>query len=341
MTKYIKFTIGNVLEGYKTVEVSIGTKNISCKILRNGLSDVDKKNSRTIEAPEECFAEFDALNIFSWEKDYYNDEFNDGTQWELIFKHGKKSYRGHGVGAYPENWEQFLDWLDKLVPEMQFVQRRRLEKVTLNYSREEKIFETLTLDRRERTLTLDRRERTLTLDKKISHHVYNFGADIENIFDSAQIFFDALEVQPFVESDMPKIKIELVRHDGSTEIVETVCNEICLPGLTKFIETIQSFVKDLAAEIFSATKTELKNRQGKYIFCKVQFKGSYKSYSYRTEDETLAVGDIVDVPVGKNNEVAQAKIVEIGYFDEEEAPFPVDKIKTIIGKHVLGDWENY
>ena len=332
MVKYIKFTIGNVSEGYKTVEVSVGTKNISCKILRNGLLEVGKKNSRTIEAPEEYFAEFDALNIFSWEKDYCNDEFGDGTQWELIFKHGKKNYRGHGVDAYPENWEQFLNWLDKLVPEMQFVNRRRLEKITLNYSREEKFFE---------TLTLDRREKTLTFDKKISRHVYNFGADIEEIFAAAQIFFDNSEIQPFNESDMPKIKIELVRHDGSTENFETICNEICLPGLTKFIEVIQSFVKDLTAEIFSASKVASKNQQGKYIFCKVQFKGRYKSYSYRTEDETLAVGDIVDVPVGKNNEVAQAKIVEIGYFDEEEAPFPVDKIKTIIGKHVLADWENY
>ena len=330
MKKYIKFTIGNFFEGYTTLEISIGTKNVSYKILRNGLIDVGKVKPHFVEVSDEWIDEFDALNIFSWEKNYWADIPN-GTQWELILKHGRKSYQGHGSNAYPENWERFLDWLNKLLPEMEFVNRKRVEKLTMNYSRDEKIFE---------TLTLDRRTKTLTFDKKISHHVYNDDY-VDEILDAAQNFFDALEVQTFDESYLPKIKIELARHDGSIENFDTIYSESCLPGLADFIAVIQNLVADLTAEIFIPSKDDEKNLQGKYIFCKVQFKGSYKSYTYRTEDETLAVGDVVDVPVGKNNDVAQAKIVEIGYFGEEEAPFPVDKIKMIIGKHVVEDWEDY
>ena len=330
MVKYIKFTVGDVSDGYKTIEIFIGTKKVSYKILRNGLLDVGKKKPQTVEVPDELFNEFDDLKICSWEKDY--SDGSNGSQWELIFKHGKKGYCGHGSGDYPENLERFLDWLDKLVPDMEFVNRRRLEKITLKYSREEKLIE---------TLTLDNRARTLTLDKKISKHVYNFGAGIANIFDAAQIFFDNLEVQTVSDSDSPKINIELVRHDGSIENINTSYNEICLPGLTEFIEVLQDTIDDLSAEIFTAGIVNVETPQDKFIFCKVQFKGSYKSYTYRAEDETLAVGDIVDVPVGKNNDVAQAKIVEIGYFDESEAPFPIDRIKLIIGKHVIDDWENY
>lgn len=329
MTKQIKFTVGGFFCGYKTVEVSIGTKKVSYKILRNGLEEVTKKKSRAVEVSDEWLAEFDALNIFSWEKDYFNGEVHDGTQWELVYKHGRKSYRGGGSNAYPENWTRFLDWLDALIPEMQFVNRERLEKVTLNYSREE-ISE---------TLTLDRRENSLTLDKNFSHHVYKL--DLEEIFDAAQNFFDNTEIQPLAEFVAPKMKIELAKHDGSIENFETIYNETCLPGLTQFITTIRGVVNDLTAEIFTPGAGDVINRQGKYIFCKVQFKDSYKSYSYRTEDETLAVGDVVDVPVGKNNDVAQARIVEIGYFDEAEAPFPIDRIKKIIGKHIADDWENY
>ena len=288
MTKYIKFTVGNVAAGYKTIELSIGTKNSSCKILRNGLQGVDNKKARAVEISDEVLAAFDALNIFSWEKDYSGDADN---QWELIYKHGKKIYRGHG-SAYPENLERFLNWLDKIIPEMQFVNRRRLERVTLNYSRGE-IFE---------TLTLDRREKSLTLDKNISKHAYQFGAELDEIFDAAQEFFDNLEVQPAEESDLPKIKIELVRHDSSIDKFDTVYDENYLPGLSKFSDALRYFANDLSAEIFLPVKASDKNRQGKYIFCKVQFKGSYKSYTYRTEDETLAVGDVVDVPVGKNND---------------------------------------
>jgi len=327
MTKYIKFTLGNVAEGYKTIELSIGTKKFSYKILRNGLLEIGNKKARAFEVSEDLLAEFDALNILEWEKEF---NISGDKQWELIYKHGRKSYRGHG-SAYPENLQRLLDWLDKLVPEMQFINRKRLEKITLNYSRGE-IFE---------TLTLDRREKTLTLNKKISNHTYNFGAEIEELFDVAQDFFDNLEVQTFDEADLPKIKIELVRHDSSIENFDTFYNENYLPGLSKFSDALQHFANDLSAEIFLPVKAESKNQQGKYILCKVQFKGSYKSYTYRTEDETLSVGDVVDVPVGKNNDIAQARIVEIGYFDEAEAPFPLDKIKLIIGKHVLSDWENY
>ena len=336
MIKYIKFTVGNVREGYKTIEISIGTKNVTYKILRNGLFEVGKKKSRTVEVDDKWLAEFDALNVFAWAKDYCDVKISGDTQWEFIFKHGRKNFRSHGSNSYPENWVRFLDWLDKLIPEMYFVNRKQVEKVTLNYSRGlemgDEIFE---------TLTLDRSAKTLTLDKKNSKHIYNLNSAEEKLFDAAQIFFDNLEVQPFTEVEIPKIKIELIRHDGSIDNFETLYGEGCLPGLTEFVEVIKGFASDLSAEIFLPSKVELQNQQGKYIFCKVQFKGSYKSYSYRTEDETLAVGDVVDVPVGKNNDVAQAKIVEIGYFDEEEAPFSIDKIKMIIGKHLVNDWEDY
>ena len=33
-----------------------------------------------------------------------------------------------GNNAYPENSEQFLDWLDALFPELEFVDRKRLER---------------------------------------------------------------------------------------------------------------------------------------------------------------------------------------------------------------------
>ena len=123
MTKYIKFTVGNVAEGYKTIEISIGTKNFSYKILRNGLLAVENKKARAVEISEELLAKFDALNILDWEKDFAG---SDDTQWELIYKHGRKNYRGHG-SAYPENLERLLNWLDKLAPESQAARKNHAE----------------------------------------------------------------------------------------------------------------------------------------------------------------------------------------------------------------------
>ena len=325
MSRQIKFTIGNVSEGYKTVEILIKGGKVTYQILRAGLLNVDKKIS-SAQMSEAWLAKIDALNIFDWDKDY-SAEALDGKQWELTFKDGKEVYRGHGSNDYPENFERFLDWLDALAPELEFVNRRRLEKVTLNYLEE--------------CLTLDRHDKTLTLNKKSSKHTYNAGEDIKKIFDACQSFCDGIETGDADINFGSRINIELIRHDGATETFETPYNENFLPGLTSFIDVLKSCASDLTAEIFSSPPAEVAPPQGKYIFCKVQFKGSYKHYTYQTDDETLAVGDVVDVPVGKNNDLNQARIVEIGYFDEYEAPFPIDRIKKIIGKHIATDFDDY
>lgn len=49
------------------------------------------------------------------------------------------------------------------------------------------------------------------------------------------------------------------------------------------------------------------------------------------------VGDVVDVPVGSEGNVSQATIEDIGYYDKEDAPYPPEKTKFIIGKHDGGN----
>lgn len=325
MAKYIKFTVGDLFDGYKTVEVAIVKGSANYKILRNGLLNVDKKKSPAVKMSADWFKELDALNILAWEKNYSSD-IPDGVQWQLIFKDGEKIYRGQGANAYPENWEKFLDWLDKLILELEFINRKRLEKVTMNYSAE--------------TLTLDRHEKTLTLNKKSSVHIYDLGDKTEKIFDFCQSFLDGIELDDVDNDSEPRINFELVRHDGSTETLEAPYSENLLPGLTIFVEELHACAADLTAEIFSPSLVEVALPKGKYILCKVQFKDSYKHYTYTTEDETLAIGDVVDVPVGRYNDVNQARIVEIGYFDEYEVPYPLDRIKKIIGKHIADNWSD-
>lgn len=325
MARQIKFTVGNATSGYKTVEIGFRGGKVSYKILRNGLLNVDKKNSPAAEISEERLAELDALDIFAWEKNY-SSETRGGVQWSLTFTDGKKNYCGRGYNAYPENWTRFLDWLDVLIPELEFVNRRRLERVIFDCADER--------------LTLDRNEKTMTLDKKNSSHVYEFGANTEKFFDACQKIFDDIEIADVDSDSCSRVKISVTRHDKSAETFETFYTENFLPGLTDFIGAVHELADDLTAKIFSPATDDVAPNQSKLILCKVRFKESYKHYTYRTDDETLAVGDVVDVPVGRYNDVNQARIVEIGYFEEYEAPFPVDKIKKIIGKHTAADWEN-
>lgn len=328
MAKQIKFTIGSVESGYKSVEIGIAGGKVSYQILRGGLLDVSKKTSHAVKVSDTWLSELDELEIFSWEENYLS-ESRGGLQWELIFKSGKKIYRGRGNNAYPENFSKFLDWLDVLVPELEFVDRKRLERVTIEYFDEQ--------------LIIDRQDETLTIDKKNSAHTYDMGDSTKKIFDACQKLFDDIEIDDVDLSLSSRVIFELVHHDDSIETLETLYNENFLPGLTKFLDEVQKLVNDLQAEIFKPSSVEIvpRHSSGKYILCKVQFQGSYKHYTYSTDDETLAVGDFVDVPVGRYNEVRQARIAEIGYFDEYDLPFSMDRIKKIIGKHILNEWENY
>ena len=64
--------------------------------------------------PEEMLAELYALNIFSWESNYVRLGF-DGTEWALVLTDGDRIYRGIGARNYPPNFEEFRNWVDKLV----------------------------------------------------------------------------------------------------------------------------------------------------------------------------------------------------------------------------------
>lgn len=319
----IKFTVGNVATGYKTLEVLIDGNEASYKILRSGLLNVAQKVG-AVKADDTWLATLDALNLFAWDKNYATDS-RGGLQWRLTFQSGKHVHRSQGSNAFPDAWERFLDCLDALVPEMEFINRRRLEHVTLSFLSE--------------TLTLDRRAGTLTIAKKKSRHTYDVGEDVKKLFDACQCFTDNLDASDVDLSLGSCVRIETLRHDGSSDTVATLYNETCLPGLNDFLEMIRAVANDLTAELFEPDAVKVSS--DKLILCKVQFKGSYKLYTYRADDETLAVGDVVDVPVGRNNDVSQARISEIGYFDDYEAPIPLDRIKTIIGKHVANDWENF
>ena len=60
----------------------------------------------------------DTLKVWSWKKDYNNDDVLDGTQWELTIKReGRRKRRIFGSNAYPEpkgTFNSFIKALNKL-----------------------------------------------------------------------------------------------------------------------------------------------------------------------------------------------------------------------------------
>ena len=67
-----------------------------------------------------------------------------------------------------------------------------------------------------------------------------------------------------------------------------------------------------------------------YTFCGVRFPGWQRVYYYRTDDETLAVGDQVLVP-GRDGPT-EAEVVSIEKHRRDTAPYPVDRAKFVVEK---------
>ncbi|MDI6605076.1 MAG: ADP-ribosylglycohydrolase family protein [Thermoanaerobacteraceae bacterium] len=73
-------------------------------------------------------------------------------------------------------------------------------------------------------------------------------------------------------------------------------------------------------------------KPGEVIYCNVSFSEDGSTYYYQTEDESIKVGDRVIVPVGSDYAERIAIVEGIEYFEPTKVPFPLDKIKYIIGK---------
>lgn len=130
-------------------------------------------------------------------------------------------------------------------------------------------------------------------------------------------------------------KITIDSNNMPKRIIEGSFDKNGLPDdFSEFIETIFDFVNFYGiGEIFNPSiYGKTKRRKSDYIFLSVTFLESYKNYYYLTDDDSIKVGDYVIVPVGRNNYKEIAEVVNVEYFDEKNAPFPIERTKEIIRK---------
>ncbi len=110
-------------------------------------------------------------------------------------------------------------------------------------------------------------------------------------------------------------------------------------------DTEQEYLDALNAEVNDASQPEtdeILNEQEKieeyvsdktiYTYCGVLIPFSSRPYSFRTDDNSIKIGDTVIVPVGENEKEMKGRVVSIGQYLRLSAPYPVEKTKLIIRK---------
>ena len=94
---------------------------------------------------------------------------------------------------------------------------------------------------------------------------------------------------------------------------------------------IEDFYNQWLTEMGENSQTVDSNELDQTIkLCSCSFSSYGKTYYYQTDDDTIAIGDAVKVPVGNKGKIAIAVVENIEYVAEKELPFSLKKIKKII-----------
>lgn len=170
---------------------------------------------------------------------------------------------------------------------------------------------------------------------------YEYNGSVRAMMEkfNANTFFGYTEGNSKEEKSNKKIryKITIEYKNWEKRILEGNYNRQGLPTDYPYFINAYQWLMQLYGfgEIFSEKNYgRTVKKEGEYIYCSVIFKENGKPYYYRTDDEDIAVNDLVVVPRGNNNENVVAKVIGIDYFEAERVPYPLEKTKFIISKYV-------
>ena len=118
----LNFYIGGFFGGY--IRIIWQNNKIHHQFFeRNFYDDEEPDKVLNVASPstkdwEEFWQIVDKLKVWSWKKDYYNEDVHDGTQWKWkIKREGKRGRKIFGSNAYPEpkgTFNSFIKALNKL-----------------------------------------------------------------------------------------------------------------------------------------------------------------------------------------------------------------------------------
>lgn len=230
----------------------------------------------------------------------------------------------------------------------------KIDRITIEYSRVTKYdkpkdlsnadYEYIKWDYSEK-LTIDRETETIEYFRKIGSECdttwkYHVGGGVEQFLDETDAdIFDDIEGNPSEAIDNPKeSKTYTITIDFAHLPSKTITGSFDRRGLpTEWA----SFANDLREFLLFYGEGEMLDRRyyeaqklcpGDIIYLSVAFGDNYKTYYYKTEDNSVDVGDLVVVPVGTDGKERIVKVVKKEYFQESSLPMPFEKVKTIIEK---------
>lgn len=273
----------------------------------------------------------------------------DGNEW------AKFQTRGYwltdaALGELAQELRQIWNGDAKLWLFDGLVHAEKIDRLTIRYHRQLNAYqedgEPVQLDYLE-SIVIDRAQQDLIYRKHLSddcamEHRYHIANAIDALLDVLQTpdFLAYVNGNDddvvFDPDDQRRYAIEIQTAAGQTRIINGSFDKqglpVDFPKLAMIIEDFLSFYGNNEL-IDPALYNHQWRRPGQYIYCDVCFEEDGRTYCYRTEDERLAEGDLVRVPVGRDNHLAIGRIERIQIVDGQHVPYPLSKTKLIIGPY--------
>lgn len=182
---------------------------------------------------------------------------------------------------------------------------------------------------------------------KVSHK-YEFEGGIEYLFDNSDaesLFADIIAGSDDVIETPENTKYYTITIDyykGPQRVITGIFDKEGLPAdFAEFAEDVDNFLYsyDSVEMINPSFYGKARHHGSEYIYCSVEFDEGCNTYYYIADDDSIEIGDYVIVPAGKDNHHAIVRVVDIEYYSEEYAPFPVEKTKHVIRKCTDDDFD--
>lgn len=88
----------------------------------------------------------------------------------------------------------------------------------------------------------------------------------------------------------------------------------------------------LQQSVKAVTVQEQTDDKSIYTYCGVLLSFSPRPYFFRTDNDSIKIGDMVIVPVGEHEKEMKGEVVSVGQYSRLGVPYPIEKTKSIIRK---------
>lgn len=282
----------------------------------------------------------DRIGIERWERSHVDPYGPGGEVWTLTYRRpGEPEVLVEGDRAHPDNWEDFLMVVDMLVPQST---PRPIDEITLTVSRDVTVLDgdgntitqphmqVLHIIRQRSTVSITRKETggdTYTLSLKLKRAVGHF-------LDSCVLMFRRQLWMPAGDaSGAAAFRLAVRRRSAPEDTWSGVyARNVLPPEWPMFMARLREFMGFYAnpGEMFDEDAYGHGVRPGELIYLSVHVDKLNRALSYRTQDNSIRIGDRVLVPLGKENHPVEGRVASVGYYTPEEVPWPIDETKVVL-----------